>query len=221
MKWTVGRIILGVVIVMFLGAGACGLWAGWQWQQRLESCRTSKLMEGPVDISAPGEFEFRYEQTSQIPHDAQIWLRLPDEFLAQNDPETLLSPLRATVSVTGNDGEHREIGPDSTANLHRSRRRDGMIYLLPLPIVGRGTGQVKLVIHQGVPGFKGLPQHLEGRFRLCGCEGIPRDIFNGLGGLFVLIGSLLSLTFYRGRRTDEKPVEDDENSPVLKAGLKP
>jgi hypothetical protein len=202
-KWTVGRIFLSLVTVIFLGAGACGLWAGWQWQQDLESWRTFKVMEGPVDISASGEFEFRYLQNSQIPHDAQIWLRLPDEFLAQNDPETLLSSLRASVSVTGEDGVNLEFGPDWMADINRAGRKDGMFYLLPLPIVGKGTGQVKLVIHQGVPGLRGLPQHIEGRYQLCGCEGIPIYIFNGFGGACAVIGSLLALAFYRCSRKDQ------------------
>lgn len=203
-KWTVGRIFLSVVTVMFLGAGTCGLWAGWQWQQKLESCRADKVMEGPMDLSAPGEFEFRYQQNSQIPHSAMIWLRLPEEFLAKNDPEVFLEPLKATVSVTGDKGVFRDLGEVSTIHINRVRRWEGMIPLFHLPLVGKGTGKVKVVIHQGVPLLQGLPQHLEGRYQLCGCEGIPIYIFNGFGGFSTLIGGLLALVFYRSIEKDKK-----------------
>lgn len=62
MQWTAGRIFAAFMAVMFLGAGVCGLWAGWQWRQDFESWKTYRLMEGPVNISAPGEFEFRCVQ---------------------------------------------------------------------------------------------------------------------------------------------------------------
>lgn len=142
-KWTVGRISSAFVAVMFLGARVCGLWAGWQSRQDFESWKTYRLLEGPVDISAPGEFQFRCVQNSRVPHGAMMWLKLPAEGFENKNLESLFAPFKASVAITGDDGVYRDMDESLTECRHRLRSREGWISLLQFPLLGKGTRQVK------------------------------------------------------------------------------
>lgn len=93
-----------------------------------------------------------------------IWLKLPAAGFENKNLESLFAHFRASISITGDGGGYRDIDESVTECPHRLRSREGWISLLQFSLLGKGTRQVKVVIHQGVPELKGIPQQLEERY---------------------------------------------------------
>lgn len=183
-KWTIKRIILSLLVMSLWGVGGNFIWKGFQNDRDFETWGKHRLMEGPVDFSEPGEFTFTSVQTSSIPHDALVRLILPAEFEEKDSAElmTLMAPLEATLSM---DPKVEKFSPEL---LEYRRHDDKQVPLFRLPLLGRGTREVTVTVLRGVPALKGVPQRIEGRYRLCGCERLLGVVGKVLGTVLVLLG---------------------------------
>ena len=212
-KWTVGRIILAVLAVGFLGIGLTSLWLGFQNDRDFETWGNHILMEGPVDLSEPGEFTFSCVQLSKIPHSAQLRLKLPEEFQEKDREELMemMAPLEATLTV----------GPEVELNMplllkHRTLR-DKQVPLFRIPLLGKGTYEAKLKVEHGVPALKGVPQRIEGRYRLCGCEQLVGVVGKVLGTVLILLGLPFAIPLVCGILRERKVTVTADPSPPGKA----
>lgn len=82
-----------------------------------------------------------------------------------------------------------------------------MDFAASVPFVGERNPPGQVVIHQGVPELKGIPQQVEGCYDLCGCEAMPISMYNFIGGGFTVVSGLIALSLYRGIRREKKSGE--------------
>lgn len=196
-RWTLWRYIsAGLALVLAVLALKCFLDAH-KFVKQFEEWKSAKPIDTAVDFSMPGEFVAPFLQTCSSAHAQIIALRVPGSAVENATIAQLLQGAQARIEVYRKDGT----SPVESANLDLSWTGDSLDGAFPVFHVApfsRGEYEARLIVTEGAPALRGVPQQLEGRYLLCGLEALPAAIA-GIGGmgLSVLAGVIGAVLLYR------------------------
>lgn len=178
--------------VAFLVGAFAGFWGAWECDQRFETVKREKPVQGAIDLSRPGEFSYPMHVAYQTAHGLAFMVQVPPEVAARAevDDNGFWRGLDLEVVITDAQGQEilrarpEELWPPM------GLPPDWMpaVTLFETWRLSKGHHTVKIIIRKGIPSLQGVPQQFVGRYRQCGCERAAVSIGNLFGGLFLLLG---------------------------------
>jgi|GEM_PF-2388085 len=196
-RWTWKSGIQLTLALIFLGLGGDGVRSGLKQQEHYDSALTAKPMEGATDLSKPGELIFPFIQSYSRSHGEVVGLRVPPEVLEKTEAEELIRGLKVRLVITDKGGAVMQACEPDELMLEVFRDPQ-LIPLFRLNSFKKGSYQAKFIILEGVPALSGIPQQMEARYLLCGCERMAGQMVLGLGVVLALPGLFLGWWGLRG-----------------------
>ena len=202
-SWTIGRVIAFTLSLLLLGFGVKCIFDGHRLKLNFEQWQTAKPVDGVIDLSVPGRFVLRFDQTCSSSHGETVALRVPPEALQGTTNTQLLAGLSAKLDITDKSGNILTESTDSKA-VEGEKMLDGAIPIFDLAPFRKGAYHATVTVITGAPALKGIAQRLEGRYLLCGLERLPATIASGIGvvcaGVGTTVGVIVLLRTARYRR---------------------
>lgn len=204
--FTKGRLITFAIAAVLFGCGLYFLRDGHRRHEEFLRWETAKPVEGVVDFSRPGRFVLPFQQTCSSSHGEVVALRVPPEALKDTPIKDLLSGLEADLEITGeHDGQ--QAGTEVAEILWNEETLDGAIPVFSLAPFLKGDFTATITVNEGAPALAGIPQTVEGRYLLCGLEGLPAFVATALGWGSTAFGGLVGLVTLLWPRGKPNPTQ--------------
>ena len=117
-------------------------------------------------------------------------LHVPAEALREMTMAQLLSGLNARLDISDKSGSNVATCENSV-EFFKEETTGGAVPIFHLSHFGKGTYQATITVMDGAPALRGISQHIEGQYQLCGLERMPATFLNGVGIASVGIGCVL------------------------------
>lgn len=202
--WTVDRIIALSLAAFLMGLGMMCVRDGLQSQQDFERWLTAKPVEGDIDLSAPGEFVFQFNQTCSISHGESVSLLISPESFKDLTVDELLAGLNARLEII----EQVSNTIVTSASFDYQGRDELVNRVIPIFNIApfrKGTYEATVTVTGGATKLKGVAQRIEGNYQLCGLEKLPAQIALILGGISLSVGILVGLILAFRIAKDRRP----------------
>jgi len=191
-RWTIWRAISAGLALCLLGFAAKCFVDAQKFTKQFEDWETAKPIDTVVDLSTPGEIVVPFHQTCSSSHSEVIALKVPAAALQGGSITRLLPGAGARIEVR----HKQDTNVVESAELDLSWTGDLMDGATPIFFVSpfrKGEYEARVRVTGGVPGLKGVPQKLEGRYLLCGMEAMPAEIAKFGGIATSILGGLVGI----------------------------
>lgn len=206
LKWTwSGRIKLAIGVLFLLGALE-SFREAWECDQRFETVKRDKPVQGGIDLSQPGEFSYPMHLAYQTSHGLAFMVQVPPDVVAKPEADEMAFLHGLDLEVVITDAQGQEVLRGAPDELWPPMRLHDewmpAMTLFETWHLSKGHYIVKIVIMKGVPALQGVSQQLVGRYRQCGCERAAVYMGNLFGGLFLMLGLWGIAEAFRGLKRD-------------------
>ena len=214
------RVMAGVIVLAFAGAGLHFYTQGVRSNQKADRTKEAETIRLDVDISKTDEYQGVFRHAHDSFHGPSLTLRVTPGFATVEEAQAAFHGFGAEMRWHGADGRiafKQPLTPDHIA----ARTIDGDIEIhTARGILPMGTYAFALDVANPAPKLAGRKQTLLGRYEFCGLEYFPGALLRLIGiacrivGGVVLLILLMIYRIRRNRRRDLPPEPDGDDCPV-------
>ena len=186
-----GKVIAGIIGLGLLITSGFFLHAGYSYNKLIKDAIDAEPIRMKIDISKPGVYSGDFKQSFSGGHSEYVYIESPIK-------TAVLEGLKGSLQVL-NPQEEIVIDIDISENLET--------YYIPQSVADypgwgfwpfeKGEYKLVLTVVEPVTAFENVEQYLVARYGMCGLETLSVYILNGIGGVLLFVGLVISIVLIR------------------------
>jgi hypothetical protein len=199
--------------LIFGSIGVYSLVGAYEFNRDFQRARQTKLIDAKIDLSKAGEVMFDFRPTYKFAHGILLLLHVQEASAETGRGPEMLKGLEGEAHVVRPDGGTDLSGVIGEWEFHS--RTPGVLEISRLNQFSRQDRQLALKITSGAPALAGIPQRIEAKYHICGCEQRVTIVATAFGifclGLSAAVGSSVFARIRKARNPGDL-VSENQNA---------
>jgi hypothetical protein len=194
------RVLVGLIGAALIVVAASFALEGYDGMGKVDEAYAGEFIRLDVDLSKPGEYRGKFEQTYVSEHGQALVIR--SEVFSKAPHGLALKELRALVTVRTEAGEVKHEQEVVGEELTERDYWDDMQIFIPMPAFPEGPYELVVRVTRGAPGCADVKQTLVGKYTVTGQDSFSHTVRLGAGLLGMLMGLvIIFLGAFAGRKS--------------------